>query len=288
MGYSSEFPWREFYERFVNQHEEFSFYCRGKELVLSNVSADGVVVGYGVMKNGAFDEKDVKEYKSPSEFLSDPLFDGKTLHEIWDELYDTFLSEIYPWEEFTGHFTEDHCEFSFSFRGKEIRLYDVSSDSVTVGYGVTKDGAFDEKDVKKYKSPSEFLSDPLFDGKTLHEIWDELSEFDMRDKTSEDEENEKDKISQFFPYKKLKSDFSDLKNYGFEFSSKKRIDRCPAVIYKRDGDVVKIGFDFYLNSFFVFFNDTEIVRARSRRESYKRQAAKAKQALIRVLKDREV
>ena len=80
--YSEIFPYSEFLERLVNQYEEFLFYYNGKEINISYCSENSTALAYGTKKSGYL----CKDYTSPQQFLQDPIFDGKKLEEIWDEL----------------------------------------------------------------------------------------------------------------------------------------------------------------------------------------------------------
>lgn len=79
--YSEIFPYSEFYERLVNQYEEFLFYYKGKEINISYCSKNWLALAYGNRPNYFR-----KDYDSSKQFLQDPIFDGKTIEEIWDEL----------------------------------------------------------------------------------------------------------------------------------------------------------------------------------------------------------
>lgn len=79
--YSEIFPYSEFLERYVVQREEFLFYYKGKEINLSYGPDDLAELAYGNRPNYFY-----KDYNSPQQFLQDPIFDGKTIEEIWDEL----------------------------------------------------------------------------------------------------------------------------------------------------------------------------------------------------------
>ncbi len=85
MGFEDEFPWEEFYERYVNNGEEFDFKYKGKWISLSFGYKDGELVtalAYGTDE----DYYELLYFKSPKEFLKKKIFDGKTLKEIWNEL----------------------------------------------------------------------------------------------------------------------------------------------------------------------------------------------------------
>lgn len=59
------FPWDEFYERFVLNYEEFMFYYKGKELHISTGGYGGkVYIAYGNKNIGYV----IKEYDSPLAF----------------------------------------------------------------------------------------------------------------------------------------------------------------------------------------------------------------------------
>lgn len=78
-----DFPWDEFYERFVLNYEEFMFYYKEKELHISNGGYGGeVYIAYGNKKEGYI----LKDYDSPLSFLNDrpELFSHKSFKELWD------------------------------------------------------------------------------------------------------------------------------------------------------------------------------------------------------------
>lgn len=80
-----DFPWDEFYERFVLNLEEFMFEYKNKEIHLSTAGykEKTVHLAYGTFENGYMH----KTYNSPKEFLIDKVFEGKTLSEIWDDIW---------------------------------------------------------------------------------------------------------------------------------------------------------------------------------------------------------
>lgn len=80
--YSEIFPYSEFLERYLIQYEEFLFFYKGKEINISYGPGDLALLAYGTKKSGYL----CKDYNSPQQFLQDPIFDGKKLEEIWDEL----------------------------------------------------------------------------------------------------------------------------------------------------------------------------------------------------------
>lgn len=82
IKYSEIFPYSEFLERFLDQYEEFLFYYNGKEINISFYSEGSPALAYGTKQFGYL----CKDYISPRQFLHDPIFDGKVLAEIWDEL----------------------------------------------------------------------------------------------------------------------------------------------------------------------------------------------------------
>lgn len=77
-----DFSWIEFIERFLINHEEFMFTFRGRDISISCVSATSTALSFGNQDIGFL----WKDYNSPQEFLNDPVFDGKTLEKIWNEL----------------------------------------------------------------------------------------------------------------------------------------------------------------------------------------------------------
>lgn len=77
------FPWYEFYVRFVIRYEEFVFYYSDKKIDISTGGYKGqVYLSYGNEKEGFI----LKDYASPTEFLNDKIFDNKTIQEIWEDL----------------------------------------------------------------------------------------------------------------------------------------------------------------------------------------------------------
>ena len=80
--YSKIFPYSEFFERFVCQYEEFRFFYNGKTIDISYCSENSAALAYGNEEAGYL----WKDYSSPQQFLQDPIFEGKTIKEIWDEL----------------------------------------------------------------------------------------------------------------------------------------------------------------------------------------------------------
>ena len=83
---NSSFLWDDFYNRYVNNKEEFHFIYNNKEIdlsyALSKTNQLIVALSYGNDKDGFL----WKDYSSPEMLLNDTIFDGKTLKEIWNEL----------------------------------------------------------------------------------------------------------------------------------------------------------------------------------------------------------
>lgn len=85
MGHEKIFPWEEFLERYLMNHEEFMFKYGGKEYHLAfydnekgNIIAE---LNIGTQENGY----DCYEYKSPKELLQKARINGFTIKELWDE-----------------------------------------------------------------------------------------------------------------------------------------------------------------------------------------------------------
>lgn len=76
------FPWQEFYERYVNNFEEFCFKYKNQYIHLITDTI-GFLYNIGTKEKGY---KNSKIYDSPEEVLENAKFDGKTLKEIWNEL----------------------------------------------------------------------------------------------------------------------------------------------------------------------------------------------------------
>lgn len=82
MQFQDEFPWVEFIERFLINHEEFRFIYGDKIIDISYVTNTFTAISYGNKEIGFLK----KDYNSPKAFLEDALFDGKCFQEIWSDL----------------------------------------------------------------------------------------------------------------------------------------------------------------------------------------------------------
>jgi len=82
MNLQNRFTWEEFIDRFLKNHEEFRFFYGEKVIDISYVSDTSTALSYGNKKVGFL----WKDYNSPWAFLEDPVFDGKCLMDIWDDL----------------------------------------------------------------------------------------------------------------------------------------------------------------------------------------------------------
>ena len=77
--------WDEFYDRLINDKEEFCFFKDNNKIEISFGYINDVYVlalAYGNDLTGYIR----KYYIEPQDFLNDKIFEGKTLKEIWDEL----------------------------------------------------------------------------------------------------------------------------------------------------------------------------------------------------------
>ena len=73
--------WPQFIDDFSVKRKEFKFWHWNFELHISCLMNNFVSITYGKPHNYL-----VKTYDSPQDFLKDPLFCGKTLQGIWDNL----------------------------------------------------------------------------------------------------------------------------------------------------------------------------------------------------------
>lgn len=81
-NFSAISPWLEFYDRYVNNHEEFTFIYNNKYINLIT-DPKGFLYTFGSQQEG-FETSML--YKTPQDLLNGALFDGKRLNEIWDFL----------------------------------------------------------------------------------------------------------------------------------------------------------------------------------------------------------
>lgn len=74
------FSWDEFYNRYVINHEEFSFWYNNKIIDLINLP------NQSILQFGTKENMNTYCYSTPKELLDNALFNGKTFKEIWKEL----------------------------------------------------------------------------------------------------------------------------------------------------------------------------------------------------------
>lgn len=80
--FSIIFPWNEFYDRYINNHEEFTFIYNNQYINLIT-DPKGFLYTIGTKQSGF---KTSIIYKTPNDLLNNALFNGKRLNEIWDDL----------------------------------------------------------------------------------------------------------------------------------------------------------------------------------------------------------
>ena len=85
MSHEQIFPWEEFLERYLINHEEFMFKYNGKEywLAFSDDKNGDMVAELNICENGIGCEW--YEYKSPKELLKNARIDGFTIKELWNK-----------------------------------------------------------------------------------------------------------------------------------------------------------------------------------------------------------
>ena len=85
MSHEQIFPWEEFLERYLINHEEFMFKYNGKEywLAFSDDKKGDIVAELNICENGIGCEW--YEYKSPKELLKNARIDGFTIKELWNK-----------------------------------------------------------------------------------------------------------------------------------------------------------------------------------------------------------
>ena len=82
MKFSKIFPWKEFYDRYINNFEEFTLIYNGETISLIT-DPKGFLY---TLKTKDGDVITSKIYNSPTELLENASFNGKKLKEIWDQL----------------------------------------------------------------------------------------------------------------------------------------------------------------------------------------------------------
>lgn len=80
--FSTIFPWDEFYDRYVNNYEEFTFIYNNQHINLIT-DPKGFLYTIGTKQNGF---RTSIFYKTPIDLLNNALFNGKKLKQIWDDL----------------------------------------------------------------------------------------------------------------------------------------------------------------------------------------------------------
>ena len=80
--FSDIFSWEEFYDRYINNHEEFTFLYNNVQI---NLVTDYDVFLYtiGTDETGFVVSQ---KFKTPKDLLDNALFFGKKLEDIWDDL----------------------------------------------------------------------------------------------------------------------------------------------------------------------------------------------------------
>lgn len=85
MNHEKIFPWKEFIERYLINHEEFVFLYKEKEYHFAFAdSKKGQMIAelnIGNKENGY----KCYAYKSPIELLNSVKIDGRTIQEVWNE-----------------------------------------------------------------------------------------------------------------------------------------------------------------------------------------------------------
>ena len=85
MGHEKIFPWEEFLERYIINHEEFMFKWGGREywLAFSDDENGKLIAELNIGYNGK--GYDWRSFSSPEELLEKARINGFSIKELWDK-----------------------------------------------------------------------------------------------------------------------------------------------------------------------------------------------------------
>lgn len=170
--YEDIFPWEEFLDRYLENHEEFAFHYKGKRIWLVTGKND---FAYTMLPIAAIN---VLTIELVQDLLSTLCYDGKQLMDVWDNVniyqINTFSKSTKDIEEL--YIKGSYCDFLSDFITNKKRFKIVYNGNISEIYHIRDlhDNNLKIGVCTYFNSPEDLLENARFFGKTLKDIWDSL------------------------------------------------------------------------------------------------------------------